>query len=516
MSNEPMPQEPLSHLMAKAPVVVASRSAAWPEPVPLAAADLLPFPVHLLPGDLRAFVVAVAEATETPVEMAALIVLATIAAVVGKRFEIQLWREHAEPLGLMVMVIMEPGNRKTPVFKQALAPLAAWERRQADQLGPAIDEAALERDLGLVALRELEKKARFAAPEERRELAKQIAQERRSLPAPVVVPRLYTSDVTPEKLATLLADHGERMAVFSDEGGFLGTLAGRYQRGMPNLDVVLQGYSGSSVIVDRLGRAPIVLRSPVLTIALTPQPSVLQAIDASFVGRGLMDRFLYAVPPSHVGFRKLENRAIPRDVRMAHDAMMESLLALPSDIGANGSARPLTLTLSPGAAEEFGQFAGLVEEAMRPGASLEFAKGWASKLPGNVGRVAGLLHVAQHAYGAPDTEAVSVETMNAAIAFGAALIPHAKSAYGLIGADTAIGAARDILGWLVREQRPLFTAREVFLHLRGRYKRMAELWPAFRMLEEHQMIREVAPEHRKTGRPSKTYEASPYVLGAKS
>lgn len=43
-----------------------------------------------------------------------------------------------------------------------------------------------------------------------------------------VLPRLVADDVTPEAAASLLADHGGRLAIISAEGGIFDTMAGRY------------------------------------------------------------------------------------------------------------------------------------------------------------------------------------------------------------------------------------------------------------------------------------------------
>ena len=65
------------------------------------------------------------------------------------------------------------------------------------------------------------------------------------------LPQLWTSDVTPERLGTILADNDERMAWLSSEGGIFEMLGGRYSKGIPNLDLVLKAHIGDSERVDR-------------------------------------------------------------------------------------------------------------------------------------------------------------------------------------------------------------------------------------------------------------------------
>lgn len=58
----------------------------------------------------------------------------------------------------------------------------------------------------------------------------------------MVAPRLWTGDVTPERLQNMVAEQDERMAVISDEGGIFEVMAGLYNNGHANIDVLLQGH----------------------------------------------------------------------------------------------------------------------------------------------------------------------------------------------------------------------------------------------------------------------------------
>src|ERR1700730_11524107 len=109
------------------------------------------------------------------------------------------------------------------------------------------------------------------------------------------MPRSWTQDVTPEKLGTLMAENGGRVGGISDEGGIFDILAGPDSKtAAPNLDLFLQGHSGSPVRVDRGSRESVIIESPALTLVLTPQPDVLRSLSEhrAFRGRGLLARFL--------------------------------------------------------------------------------------------------------------------------------------------------------------------------------------------------------------------------------
>ena len=75
-------------------------------------------------------------------------------------------------------------------------------------------------------------------------------------------------------------------------------LSGRYSGGIPNLDLMLKSHSGDSERVDRGSRPAIYLRQPLLTMGLSPQPSVLNGLvgKPGFRGRGLLGRFCTYCP----------------------------------------------------------------------------------------------------------------------------------------------------------------------------------------------------------------------------
>ncbi len=95
-------------------------------------------------------------------------------------------------------------------------------------------------------------------------LMREIRDSEANLPVVPPVFRIHVDDCTPERLASLMVEQGGRMQVFSDEGGVFELLAGRYSKGIPNLDLWLKGHSVSQVRVDRADprRPPILLDRP--------------------------------------------------------------------------------------------------------------------------------------------------------------------------------------------------------------------------------------------------------------
>ena len=345
--------------MANSPTVQAARQAAeaagaglaagWEAPAPLGASHrLLPFPVAAFPPWLAAEVTELARFTQTPADLAAVVVLAVLAGAAGGRAVIEVRGSWTEPLNLFTVAAMAPGSRKSAVFAELTAPLLAAEKELVACAMPGIREAAAQRKIAQKAA----DKAITAAADASKDKASQAtadaisavhAAETAEVPA---VPRLVADDVTPEAAASLLAEQDGALAVLSAEGGIFATIAGRYSGGMPNFEVFLKGHSGDMLRVDRKTRPPEHIDRPALTLGLCVQPDVLREIAAmpGFRGRGLLARILYTLPPDTVGGRNVGEPPVPAGVRAGYAAAVRSLtLTL-----AGWAGDPAVLTLSPG------------------------------------------------------------------------------------------------------------------------------------------------------------------------
>src|SRR5262249_48807937 len=127
--------------------------------------------------------------------------------------------------------------------------------------------------------------------------------------------------------ASLLCEQGGRLAIISAEGGIFDVIAGRYSANIPHLDVWLKGHAGDPLRVDRKGRDPEYIPRPALTLGLMIQPDVLATIgrNTAFRGRGLLARFLYALPGSKVGHRRAGATPVPDEIASNYATLIASL-----------------------------------------------------------------------------------------------------------------------------------------------------------------------------------------------
>ena len=442
----------------------------WGPVVTFDKAEGRPFPVETLTAWVGDFVSQLAEATQTPVDMAAMFALGAIATAVGRRFEVQVQEGYHEPLNIFVTVAMPPGSRKSQVCAEIQRPILDFERAEGEAIASDRIEGlnhvqALKKRNEKVqsnAAKEADAEARGALLEESRALAIEIMETEMAVP---VAPRLVTGDVTPEGLAALMHENGERMAIWSAEGGeVFEMMRGRYAgNGRANLELHLKAHAGDAVRVDRKGgQGPIAMDNPCLTMSLAVQPSVIQALSGAseFRDRGMLGRFLFSFPASTMGRRRAQSRPVERDTRKRFAENLRALLHCEGDRAA--------INLTPEAFKLWCEFYDRIEPQLTQDAALGSVTDWAGKLPGAVARIAGLLHCAEctgHIY--PSTRAIDVETMRRAVTIGDYLIDHALVAFSIMSRNESDPAAQKVLRCIQRLGALEFRERGMFQKVKG-------------------------------------------------
>jgi len=118
------------------------------------------------------------------------------------------------------------GNRYAACFpetaiKNALtAPIAAWEREQEESGRKERARIASIREVTEQRIKALQAQAvKAESADDRNELIEQAIRLKEQMPDALIAPRIYTGDVTAERLQNMMTEHGERMALISDEGG---------------------------------------------------------------------------------------------------------------------------------------------------------------------------------------------------------------------------------------------------------------------------------------------------------
>jgi hypothetical protein len=301
----------------------------------------------------------------------------------------------------------------------------------------------------------------------------------------------------------------------SAEGDVFDLMAGRYSANTTsNFGVYLKGHSGDTLRVDRVGRPPEYVSHPALTIGLAVQPEVIRGLaqKPEFRGRGLLARFLYALPTSLLGRRDVNALSAPESAVLDYQDRVLALLSLPIEKDEHGEACPHMLTLEAGARGRLQRLEAWVEPQLSEFGELGRMTDWGGKIVGAVARIAGLLHMAALAgTGEPWKESISEATVERAIAIGMYLIPHAKAAFAEMGADENVEKAKALLRWIEHKGIELFTKRDVHQGTRGTFRRATDVDAPLAVLVERGFIR--PREETSTGgpgrHPSPTYDVNP-------
>ena len=489
---------------AEEPETISVQSEDWPSLIPLDASDLPGLEPTLLPTWAGDFAASLAASTETPAELAIGLTLATCATAAARRVRVVVKPGYEEPCNLWIAPALPSGNRKSAVEAAATAPLSAWERDEGAMLKSDILRLSSERKTLEARVKELRNRsAKEKDMASARSYAKEAADIEADLPEVPRDPQLWTSDSTPERMGTLLAGNGERIAWLSSEGGIFDLLQGRYSSGILNLDLVLKAWSGDAERVDRSGRPSVHLQQPLLTIGLSPQPEVLRGLAKmpGFRGRGLLARFLYLLPPSPLGYRSLDTVPMQAGVRSAYSSGVRAMLNWPIETDEHGQEQLHLLRLEPSAYDEWLDFARQMESMMRPGGDFEYASDWAGKAPGTAARLAGILHGIRYVHQPPWAVEIEKQTMINAREIMVVIARHSLTALEWMGADGSVAAARRVWQWVERERRARFTIRDGHQALKGTFARVHGIRHAFEVLEERGYVKIDAPQKGKRGNP---------------
>lgn len=459
-----------------------------------------PFPLEVM-GWMTKPITDLATQLQVPVDLVAMMTLATIAATIRGRIRVHITPHWEEPLNLYIAVALPSGETKSPALARIIAPLRAREQKARDEAAEIIKDRKFKKAFAEDRAKRLRDKA-LRDNGDRYDImaaidaAQQAAKEADSITVPVMPRWLAGGDITPESLVVKLAEQGGALAHLSAEGELLDAiLGGRYSNGSPHLSALLTAHDGREpILVHRKGADDIEVQQPCLTLGLAVQPQVLQQLGSVDVAmrRGLGARFLYSIPRSLVGHRDMTLPRGSEDIE-AFSRLIAGVEAIASaapqvsrilstsapDQGQNGPGFGVSEATIPSFVKrEFSQRGGTSEdsediplirvcfnlsslslllhyrEELEPRRAAETGdlgeiNSWANKLDGHLARLAALIQIVHNAGSyspnpgswphSPQNDGYSVgpEATAAALVLSDYLIAHAIEAHALMTGATA-------------------------------------------------------------------------------
>lgn len=457
--------------------VTAVTATEWGEPVPLPEPDTLPeFPLGALPPTVADYALSVQAALQVPSDLVGVALLGALATVAAKRWEVQVLPDWTEPANLYLLCGADVAERKSAVLSEVLAPLRDLELSSVGEARERNEERRLKREVRQADLKS-------AKGQEREDMLRELGDL-----ADRPLPRLWADSATLESLAVLAGQNQGRMALLSAEGHLLRIAGGHYSEGSVNLGILLPGYARNEPYrEDRLGRAPLIIRDPLLTLCLCAQPAVLRDLirKREFRELGFVARFLLALPGSRVGHRALSPPPVEESLRQEWRALVRRLYAVrpPEE---DGEPIPSRVYLTAEARAALDGLRQRVEVLVRAGGDLHDLRDWAQRLPGNTARMALLLHVAGNPVLSPGP--IPGDTMARALRLAEWALAHGRAAFLGVGAGDLEDAR--YLWARLRERGPgMVTVRDLHRATQRRFARVKALRAALAELEERGYIR---------------------------
>lgn len=491
-------KELLHHCIEYAPIetITIYTNTEWKEIQPFDTFTLPKFPIESLPKIMKDYVETISENLATPVEMCALAEFAIAAVCLQGKIFVQAKTDYKEPINLYVLIIAEPGERKSPLLKLLSAPLYDFEKKSNEERADKIREEEVEIKSKNKQIEELEANGDFETSAILQKEVEILEKNRTRFM------RMTSDDFTIEALTSLMANNNGRMAVISSEGGIFNNITGRYSA-KGSFETLLKAYTGDTIRVDRKSRATELIENPSLTILVMAQESVLEGImdNGNLRGQGLLGRFLYCQPNSPMGTRRYDTPPLNHEIiEEFHNILFELLNIESVNI----------LKFSDEAQQVCKEFFEWIEPQLVK--ELDTIKDWASKLHGTTLRIAGILHCIENR--GIKNGIINKSTMKNARTLAIYFIEHAKKAFSLMGTSEAIIKAKFVLNRLKNINVTEISKRDIYLMCRCKYFKKAEdINESLSLLEEHGYIRikDKSKSNTVGRKPSTVYEINPVV-----
>jgi len=459
-------------------------------------------PLSAIPPAIHRWLTDAALGAGVTVDHIALPLIGIASGLIGVARRVQATRSWQQPMTSWTCLVGLSGSGKTPsldVVKRALS-VVERSRQQENAARQLAHETRVER--AKAALKKWKDDVAAAVEAGQPPPVKPAeAQDVR----PFLVPRLYVSDCTIERLAPLLEARPRGVIYVADELARLFMNLERYSGGSDRA-FWLEAWDGNSFTVERLGRPPVTLPHLLVGVVGGFQPDLLAR---SFAGDsdGIYSRFLY-VWPAEAPFSELTDNADEADPEIINAfGRLASLQA-----GDDEAFAPLSIRLTAGARQAFAQFARFAhqEKHLLDGRDREY---WC-KGTGHVLRLSGTLCFLEWAWtGGAEPQAISESFVEDAVTLWREYFwLHGRAALRLVGLTDKYAHARAVLRWLGLSRRTEVSREEVRREALAQRLDAGETQALLDMLVRAGWLREATTKVSGPGRPPRRWEVNPRLF----
>lgn len=286
------------------------------------------FPIGLFPQRLQQVIEGIAGPLGCPTDSVGGLMLAMASVGIGYTRTILLEHDWTEIASIYYVLVAYPGEGKSPILKKLAAPMYEWQRAQQEAYKSNLEDYKIAKQKHEA---DLEKGLESAAPIKPK------------------FPHIFTTDVTTEKLASILNDQPRGVALLQDELVALIKGMNQYKGGQGrDRQFYLEAWSGGVVKADRKNDPdPILVYNPFITILGGIQPEMLGALRDE-MGRedGFVHRFLFSCPSPRVLLPWGEKKADPSHT-IYWKSVFQKLTTLSQHIDSDGTMRPWLCLRTP-------------------------------------------------------------------------------------------------------------------------------------------------------------------------
>lgn len=429
----------------------------WKNIVDFEEYDLPEFDLSIFPKLLKDFIVSISDFTQTPSDLSAICLIGMLSVSLQNKFEVEPVQGWTESLNTYTTVLLGPSNRKSAVFNLFMAPVLNYQQ----ELENAYNKKEKENELKISILdKQIEKlKTDYVKTKKAETLneLKELHNHKNDL-LKHNKKTFILDNVTEEKLISTLVENDEKVGLLSSEGDLFERLKSSVKVDSHKTDVYLKSYSGDALRVDRISRSTEILYSPALTICISAQPTVIEEMPQKIIDRGLIPRFLIAVPRDNLGHRDIFNAPnLDQNLKAMYNDFIQKLLEFEC-------SEPITLKLTDEAFQLMKQFEYEIEQLfLRDQIYHEELRGWGGKLLGNLLRLVGLIHVSTHSQDAADLKdiphLIEATTLQSIFGLKNYFDMHIQKAFGIMRNTTSYEDARYLLSKILElaEKEQSFT-----------------------------------------------------------
>ena len=377
-----------------------------------------PFPLEVLPDDVRRFVETQSRVIGCDPSAVAMSVLAACSGALDHRFALRMLRNgdwYAHPR-LWVLLVGDPSRKKTPAIAAATRCLGEHEQSLWDEW---------ERERA---------SARQADPK---------------APEPPKPPRYMLHDVTTEKLGEILARQDRGALVKRDEiAGWIGSMEKYSGSKAASADRAfwLQAYDRGPFTVDRIGRGEQRIRNLSVSVLGGIQPQRLKELHG-LTSDGLLQRFV----PVMVGKAPFP---IDEPTAEALGAYRDLTLALVN-------ATPTTIVMTEEAYAAATEARRRLHDLEQVGGGLAPGfQAFVGKLPGVFGSLALILHLIAGPHHGSTRPVEATTVLNAARLVEDFILPHAFEFYRTADSVTDGDRLQQVASWILTSGKKRFVASD--------------------------------------------------------